>query len=87
MPRIPRGQVAGPAYHVLNRGNGGAVIFHKDGDYAAVLALLQTAISKYPVRVWGFCLIPNHVHLVVQPATEGALSPFMQWWMTSHVRR
>lgn len=32
MPRIPRGQVAGHAYHVLNRGNGGAVVFHKDGD-------------------------------------------------------
>ncbi len=30
MPRIPRGQVAGQAYHVLNRGNGGAAVFHKD---------------------------------------------------------
>jgi hypothetical protein len=28
MPRVPRGQIAGDAYHVLNRGNGGAVIFH-----------------------------------------------------------
>ena len=31
--------------------------------------------------------MPNHFHLVVQPATVDALSPFMQWWMTSHVRR
>ena len=31
--------------------------------------------------------MPNHFHLVVQPATEATLSPFMQWWMTSHVRR
>lgn len=31
--------------------------------------------------------MPNHFHLIVQPATEAALSPFMQWWMTSHVRR
>ena len=87
MPRIPRGQVAGHAYHVLNRGNGGAVVFHKESDYAAFLALLQTAKSKYPVRVLGFCLMPNHFHLVLQPATPNALSPFMQWWMTSHVRR
>jgi hypothetical protein len=28
MPRIPRGQVAGHAYHVLNRGNGGTTVFH-----------------------------------------------------------
>ena len=31
--------------------------------------------------------MPNHFHLVVQPATVAALSGFMQCWMTSHVRR
>jgi hypothetical protein len=40
MPRIPRGQVAGHAYHVLNRGNGGATVFHKNGDYTAFLTPL-----------------------------------------------
>ena len=79
MPRIPRGQVAGHAYHVLNRGNGGATVFHKDGDYTAFLDLLATAKAKYPVNVIGVCLMPNHFHLVVQPPTHGALSPFMQW--------
>jgi putative transposase len=59
MPRIPRGQVAGHAYHVLSWGNSGAIVFHKDADYAAFLALLQMAKSKYPVRVLGFCLMPN----------------------------
>jgi putative transposase len=87
MPRIPRGQLPGHAYHVLNRGNGSAVVFHKDVDYATFLALLDTAKSKFPVRVLGFCLMPNHFHLVLQPATADALSPIMQWWMTSHVRR
>lgn len=87
IPRIPRGQLAGHAYHVLNRGHGGAVVFHKATDYAAFLALLETAKAKFPVRVFGFCLMPNHFHLVLQPATVNALSPFMQWWMTSHVRR
>ena len=53
MPRIPRGQVAGHAYHVLNRGNRGATVFHKDGDYAAFLDLLATAKSKFPVNVFG----------------------------------
>ena len=87
MPRIPRGQVAGHAYHVLNRGNGGTTVFHKDGDYMAFLDLLATAKSRFAVKVFGVCLMPNHFHLIVQPATEAALSPFMQWWMTSHVRR
>ena len=79
MPRIPRGQVAGQAYHILNRGNGGATVFHKEGGYIAFLDLLATANAKHPVKLFGFCLMPNHVHLVVQPATEGQLSPLMQW--------
>ena len=49
--------------------------------------LLLAAKSKFPVKVFVICLMPNHFHLIVQPATEAALSPFMQWWMTSHVRR
>jgi putative transposase len=87
MPRIPRAQLAGQAYHVLNRGNGRATVFHKDGDYRAFLDLLARAKAKFPVQVLGFCLLPNHFHLVVQPRTAEALSPFMQWWLTSHVRR
>ncbi|RMH32258.1 MAG: hypothetical protein D6690_14315 [Nitrospirae bacterium] len=39
------------------------------------------------VRVLGFCLIPNHVHLVMHQAAAAAPSGFMQWWMTSHARR
>jgi putative transposase len=87
MPRIPRGQFGGHVYHVLNRGNGGAAVFHKDGDYRAFLALLADAKARYPVKILGFCLMPNHFHLVLQPVTPDALSPFMQWWLTSHVRR
>jgi putative transposase len=87
MPRIPRGQIGGYAYHALNRGNGGAAVFHKDDDYSAFLGLLAQAKGKCPVNVLSFCLMPNHFHLVVQPATAVALSAFMQWWMTSHVRR
>jgi putative transposase len=87
MPRIPRGQIGGYAYHVLNRGNGGAAVFHKEHDYSAFINLLAEAKGKFPVQVLSFCLMLNHFHLVVQPATEAVLSPFMQWWMTSHVRR
>jgi putative transposase len=86
-PRIPCGQVAGQTYHVLNRGNGGAPVFHKDGDYTAFFDLLALAKRKFPVQVFDVCFLPNHFHLVVQPATREALSPFMQWRMTSHVRR
>jgi len=87
MPRIPRGQLGSHTYHVLNRGNGGATVFHKDGDYRAFLDMLADAKARYSVNVLGFCLMPNHFHLVLQPATQDTLSPFMQWWLTCHVRR
>ena len=87
MPRIPRGQIAGHTYHIINRGNGGATVFHKDNDYQAFLDLLAVAKSKYPMKVLGFCLMPNHFHFVLQPLTANALSSFMQWWLTTHVRR
>ncbi|MBK9307507.1 MAG: transposase [Nitrospira sp.] len=87
MPRIPGGHIAGHASHVLNRGNAGAAVSQKDADYAAFLELLGAAKARHPIQILAFCLMPNHVHLVVQSVTSTALSPFMQWWMTSHVRR
>ena len=49
MPRIPRGQVGGHAYHVLNRWNGGAAVLHKDGDYLRFLNVLATAKRKHRI--------------------------------------
>ena len=48
---------------------GGATVFHKEGDYTAFLDLLATAKATHPVNLLGFCLMPNHFHLVVQPVT------------------
>ena len=57
--------------------------FTKMPHYAAFLALLQIGqVEVIQSASWGFCLMPNHFHLVLQPATADALSPFMQWWMT-----
>ena len=87
MPRIPRGQVAGYAYHVINRGNGRAEVFHKSQDYESFLELLAAAKARHPVKIFAFCLMPNHFHLAVEPGHQTALSQFMQWLLTSHVRR
>jgi len=87
VPRIPRGQQGGYAYHVINRGKGRATVFHKAQDYEAFLSLLSDAKRRHRVKCFGFCLMPNHFHLVVEPAHQTALSQFMQWLLTSHVRR
>ena len=74
-------------YHVLNRGNGRDEVFHKADDYAAFLKLLAEASERVPMRLLAYCLMPNHFHLVVWTHGDGDLGRWMQWLMTSHVRR
>jgi putative transposase len=87
MPRLPRSFQSGLVYDVINRGNGQAEVFHKSQDYDAFLDLLGAAKKRTPLRLFAFCLMPNHFHLVVEPEASLDLSRFMQWLMTSHVRR
>lgn len=87
MPRTARASVGDVIYHVLNRGNGRMRIFHKEKDYVAFLALIALACQRIPMRVLAVCLMPNHFHLVLWPYKDGDLSRWMQWLLTSHVRR
>ncbi len=79
--------MGGVCSHVINRGNGGAVVFHDDADYAAFLRLIDEACARLPMRLLGYALMPNHFHLVLWPKGDGDLSRWMQWLMTAHVRR
>jgi putative transposase len=87
MPRTARASVGGMVYHALNRGNGRAEVFHKAEDYVAFLKLLRQASERLPMRLLSYCLMPNHFHLVLWPREDGDLSCWMQWLLTSHVRR
>ena len=87
MPRPTRSTPAGYCYHVLNRGNGRQQVFHKEADYAAFLRLIDEAHERRPLRLLAYCLMPNHFHLVLWPREDGDLSRWMQWLLTTHVRR
>jgi putative transposase len=87
MPRTARASQGGYSYHVLNRGNARAVVFHKDGDYQAFLELAAEASLRIPMRILAYSLMPNHFHLALWPEEDGALSRWMHWLMTTHVRR
>lgn len=87
MPRTARAAVRNVCYHVLNRGNGRAAVFHKAGDFAAFVELLPRASQRVPMRLLGWCLMPNHFHLVLWPRGDGDLGRWMQWLLTAHVRR
>jgi putative transposase len=87
MPRTARASLGNWCYHVLNRGNARAEVFHKDADYAAFVALFEPACERLRMRIVGYCLMPNHCHLVLWPYGDGDLGRWMQWLMTAHVRR
>jgi len=87
MPRTARASAGGYCYHVLNRGNARAVVFHKPEDYATFLDLIGEATIRIPMRILAYCLMSNHFHLVVWPHGDGDLSRWMHWLLTAHVRR
>ena len=88
MPRTARAAPGGFVYHVLNRGNGRQLLFHSPGDFDAFVALLAEVKKAVPgVAILGYCLMPNHWHLVLLPRRDGDLSRFMQRLLTAHVRR
>jgi putative transposase len=87
MPRTARASVGGYCYHALNRGNGRATVFHKDGDYHAFVKAIRDVCREIPVRLLAYCLMPNHFHLALWPQADGDLSRWMHWLLTAHVRR
>ncbi len=87
MPRIARGLADGHFYHIINRGNCRHEVFHKQEDYAAFTNLMKESVDRHKVSIYSWCIMPNHFHLLVRPEKAETLSTWMQWFMTSHVRR
>ena len=87
MARIPRKFLAGHCYHVINRGNGRATIFHRGADYDAFLRILREAGERFAMPLLAACLMPNHFHFVVRPTESADMSRWMHWVMTTQVAR
>jgi putative transposase len=89
MPRPPRVDVGGYAYHVLNRSVGRRTIFRRNADFIAFEHVLAEAIERSAgdVELLAYCLMGNHWHLVLHTTADGALSPFMQWLTLTHTHR
>jgi REP element-mobilizing transposase RayT len=77
----------GLVYHVLNRAVARLALFEKDSDYEAFERVLAEAMEKHPTRLLGYCVMPNHWHLVIWPREEGELTEFVRWLTHTHVMR
>jgi len=93
MREVPGGVV----YHVLNRAVARLAIFETDDDYAAFMKVFRQAIERQDklaadgkarrIDILGYCLMPNHWHLVLLPHGDGELSDFMRWLQMTHTQR
>jgi putative transposase len=87
MPRTARVAPGGMVYHVINRGVGKQDLFNSDEDYLAFERVLVETLEKRPMRLLGYCLMPNHWHFVLWPENDGDLGRFMQRLTVTHVTR
>ncbi len=78
MPRVGRIVVEGYPHHVVQRGNNRESVFFDEKDRREYLNLLQKYTQKWGCPVLAYCLMPNHVHLLVIPERENSLSKTMQ---------
>jgi putative transposase len=73
MARLARLVVSAVPHHVTQRGNRRQTVFFSDDDYRAYLTLLTEHTRLAGVAVWAWCLMPNHVHLMLTPPSADAL--------------
>ncbi|MDA0339054.1 MAG: transposase [Proteobacteria bacterium] len=73
MARLARIVVPGIAHHVTQRGNHGQDVFFSKADYADYVDLVAESCTAADVSCAAWCLMPNHVHLVLVPADEDGL--------------
>ena len=87
MARGSRISVGDVVYHVINRANDRATIFHSDADYRDFVYLLHEMCETYDMRILAYVVMPNHWHLLLYPKNDGDLGKSIHWLTTSHVRR
>jgi putative transposase len=87
MPRTARASAAGTWYHVLNRGNRFETVFHKPADYDAFVKAMADATDRTNVDILGYCLMPNHFHVIVRTHADGDLGRWVRWLLVAHAQR
>lgn len=78
MPRSPRLLLSQSYYHVMTRGNNKNQVFRSDSDYDHYLDQINKYKQELPFDLYHYCLMPNHVHLLVKTKSADNFSLFMK---------
>ena len=74
MPRMARVVMPGEPHHVTQRGNRGQKVFFRKADRRRYLSLLAEYSAKHGLSIQAYCLMTNHVHVIVVPPDAGSLA-------------
>ena len=74
MSRRPRLVLPGIAHHVTQRGNNRQNVFFSDQDRIRYIQILRRQSHRHDLRILGWCLMTNHVHLIVLPGASESLA-------------
>ncbi|MFH1550917.1 MAG: transposase [Planctomycetota bacterium] len=78
MARQARFVLEGFPHHITQKGNNAQHVFIDGNDYLKYLQLLEEYSSRYSVKIQAYCLMSNHVHLLVVPGTATSLAETMR---------
>lgn len=78
MPRTARVVIPDMALHVRQRGHNRSACFFRDEDFATYLRMLAYFSRQYACAVHAYCLMPNHVHLLVTPSVAQSCALMMK---------
>ncbi|MFK7865400.1 MAG: transposase [Pseudohongiellaceae bacterium] len=78
MPRRPRMYLPGYPYHIVQRGNNRELCFFEEENYAEYLNLLIDVLPRYGNALHAYCLMSNHVHLLITPSAADGISSLMR---------
>lgn len=82
--RLPRIYKEETAYYTTVRASNNELLFRDDSDYAYFLEVLKTRKEKYNFKLYAYCLLPQHYHLLIEPTQTENLSKIMQAINTSY---
>lgn len=77
MARKARDDIYDTVYHVICRGNNGEMILKEEKDKVLYMSILRRYLKKYDIKVYAYCIMDNHVHLLIHRMKD-PMNKFMQ---------
>ena len=87
MPRICRVILPNYPHHIIQRGHNRQVIFAENADFERYIENIQELKTKFEIKVFAYCLMTNHIHLLLQPGEDAYKLPLFMKILAARTTR